>query len=118
VLRTLTLPFCMLNTIRIEVPNTYDTLTKEYSDALFVSPPPSFAFSPGAQYMVSRSVLRCRPRFVYETFWHMITKHMNKGPSMSFRPDTLDAWNIERLWGYIWSDRELKAPYSTPTHFQ
>jgi len=109
----------MLNNRHVEGHNVYDTLTKEYSEALFVSPPPVFEFSPGAQYIVSRSALQHRPRFVYQTFLDMISKHLeNNRLIASFRPDAIDAWNIERFWTYIWSDRELKALYSTPTHFQ
>lgn len=117
-LRTLALPFCMLNALRVEPPNTYDTLTKEYSEALFVTPPSVFAFSPGAQYIVARSVLRARPRGVYQTIWQMVANHVENRLLTSFRPDAIDAWTIERLWGYIWSDREVKAPEYSPTHFQ
>lgn len=118
-LRNLALPFFMLNTLRVEPPNTYDTLTREYSEALFVSPPRMFAFSPGGQYVVSRAVLLSRPRFVYQTFWRLIANHPhNHALIQSFRPDAMDAWNMERFWVYLWSDRELKAPYSNPTHFQ
>jgi hypothetical protein len=55
---------------------------------------------------------------VYETFWQMITTHLEAGPASSFRPDAIDAWTIERLWGYIWSDREIRDPDCNLTHFQ
>ena len=66
--------------------------------ALFTSEPSAnFIFSPGAQYLVPRENILCRPKSFYETIRKVLVDYDKGGLNGSL----VCAWTLERMWPYI-----------------
>lgn len=73
--------------------------------ALFGSPMRPFWFAGGAQYVLPRDNILCRPKRLYELLHAQVIKFDNKGfdandPSME---KGLDPWTMEIMWGAIFN---------------
>jgi len=95
-----------------EVHNKY-TRTKESFSALFDHTiPVQFCFSPGAQYIVPKQNILCRPLEFYKTIRDVM---VNKNEKIFTHSNCLVCpWTIERIWPYMFnkSIKEKQIKYS------
>jgi hypothetical protein len=97
-----------LGTTYMEPPDACGLRTTASFKALFTSEPPAtFVFSPGAQYVVPKQNILCRPKSFYETIRRVLVD-FDKG---RLNGSLVCAWTLERMWTYIFdpsiSHREL-----------
>lgn len=88
------------------------------------SVPSTFAFSPGAQYCVSREALRTRDIEFYETLKDKTTFigfdiSLEEVVRRGIKPDPrfLDAWTLERFWPQLWKAHTTMKPTCPTTAF-
>jgi hypothetical protein len=92
-----------LNTLYPEDHNAF-TRTRESFIALFHCPiPPTFLFSPGAQFIVPRKNILCRPKEFYETISKVMVENNEK--TYTHKNCLVCPWTIERMWMYIFDDK-------------
>ena len=98
-----------LRSLYRESPNAFPIVrSREYAELLFQVSPPTFSFSPGAQYILSRDRIKRRPLAFYARLHAMALAEpatsQEERPPVS--PDTIDAWTLERLWPLVWCESE------------
>ena len=87
-----------LNSLYVEKPNLHGLSSRDAWLALFDQPcPNNFVFSTGAQYIVPRSAILCRPKAFYQTISRVMTDYHSYGQGGCL----VCPWTIERLWPYI-----------------
>jgi hypothetical protein len=78
------------------------TRTRQSFEMLFKSQlPSSFIFTPGAQYIVKKENILCRPKSFYEIIHSVMLKNDNK--TLAHTNCLVCPWTIERIWPYIFN---------------
>ncbi len=100
-----------LNNILNEQHNKY-TRTKESYNTLFNNNlPAKFSFPPGAQFIVPKQCILCRPYKYYEEITKAIRENNNTKAKMN--NCLVCPWTIERMWLYIFDitipHRDIKS---------
>jgi hypothetical protein len=79
-------------------------MSKWYAEYLFGACPPVLAFSPGAQYLLSRERIHRHPPALYtrlHTMCSIETPVITWSSPVS--PTATNAWILERLWPLVWA---------------
>lgn len=81
---------------------------KEYYEQLFEGECPcEVCYAQGAQYIIPKSCIICRPKEFYIKLVEMIRSYTGSGNHVykEYNPCTINAWTLERLWPYIFDPK-------------